>query len=104
MAPSTLYLIDDVDAIERGELDRWVRDAGGAPSDLVVLPAFVEHRPRRILQAVAAGLPVIASTECGLGGVDGVETVESGDAIALRDAVVRSLATCHAKTSAASSN
>ncbi len=73
-------------------------------ADLVVLPAFVEHRPRRVLQAVATGIPVIASTECGLSGVDGVETVESGDAVALRDAVVRSLAACHAKTSAPSSN
>src|SRR5262245_13145210 len=38
MADSSLYLVDDVDAIERGELDRWVHDAGGDHLDLVVLP------------------------------------------------------------------
>src|SRR5215510_7315026 len=38
MADSSLYLVDDVDAIERGELDRWVHDAGGDHRDLVVLP------------------------------------------------------------------
>jgi glycerol-3-phosphate O-acyltransferase len=38
MAHPSLYLIDDVDAVEREELDRWVRDAGGEASHLVVLP------------------------------------------------------------------
>src|ERR671936_107119 len=38
MSRSSLYLIDDVDAIERTVLEDWVRDAGGSPSDLVVLP------------------------------------------------------------------
>ncbi len=38
MSRSSLYLIDDVDAIERAVLERWVCEAGGALSDLVVLP------------------------------------------------------------------
>ncbi len=38
----------------------------------VILPAWVEHQPRRLLQAAAAGLPVFASPACGLEGVDGV--------------------------------
>jgi len=32
----------------------------------VALPAFVEHRPRLLLQAQARGLPVVCSSECGL--------------------------------------
>ena len=32
-----------------------------------VLPAFVEHQPRRLLEAVAHGVPVIASKAVGLG-------------------------------------
>jgi len=35
-------------------------------ASLVVLPAWIEHRPRRLLEAIAAGVPVIASDACGL--------------------------------------
>jgi len=52
MANSSLYLIDDVDAIERDELDRWVRDAGGEPSDVVVLPDL-RATPPSALEAFA---------------------------------------------------
>ncbi len=45
-------------------------------ADLVVLPAYVEHRPLRLLKAVAAGVPVIASSACGVENVDGIETVD----------------------------
>ena len=38
MASSSLYLVDEVDAIDRAVLERWVRDAGGTSSDLVVVP------------------------------------------------------------------
>jgi hypothetical protein len=42
---------------------------GAWPSELaaVVLPALVEHEPRALLRALAHGLPVIATEECGLG-------------------------------------
>jgi hypothetical protein len=53
----------------------------------VVLPAWIEHQPRRLLQAVAAGVPVIASDACGLGGLAGVTTVPAGDVDALRTAL-----------------
>lgn len=53
----------------------------------VVLPAFVEHRPRRLLEAVARGVPVIASTACGLDGMRGVINVPAGDVDALCDAI-----------------
>ncbi len=62
-----------------------------AHADLVVLPAFVEHRPRRLLRAAAAGIPVIASAACGVSRVDGITTVEAGDAKALRHAIVSCL-------------
>lgn len=56
-------------------------------SDLVVLPAFVEHKPLRLLRAAAAGVPVIASSACGIANVAGVVTVNAGDAYALRQAI-----------------
>ncbi len=55
---------------------------------LVVLPAWIEDQPRRLLRAVAAGIPVIASDACGLEGVPGVTTVPAGDVAALRNAVI----------------
>jgi VanW like protein len=68
--------------------DFWsgVRLAEPSPDDwltgiaAVVLPAFVENRPRRLLEAVAAGVPVVASPECGLGAMRGVTEVAAGDA------------------------
>jgi hypothetical protein len=54
---------------------------------VVVLPAWLEDQPRRLLQAVAAGVPVIASDACGLDGLPGVRTIPIGDAPALREAV-----------------
>jgi hypothetical protein len=73
--------------VERPDGEDWLRDAG-----LVVLPAFVEHRPRRLLEALARGIPVVASPACGLGGVEGVTVVPAGDVDALCDAVGRTLA------------
>ncbi|WP_325309360.1 VanW family protein [Longimicrobium sp.] len=61
-------------------------------ADLVVLPAFVENRPRRLLQALASGVPVIATPACGLGAEDGLTLVPAGDAGALREAIVDVLA------------
>jgi hypothetical protein len=59
--------------------------------DAVVLPAFVEHRPRRLLAAIASGVPVIASSACGIGARVGVTIVPPGDVDALRDAIERTL-------------
>jgi hypothetical protein len=66
--------------IERGAPD-WLERA-----DFVVLPAFVEHRPRRLLAAVGAGIPVIASAECGAS-LEGITVVRSGDSSALAEAI-----------------
>jgi hypothetical protein len=64
----------------------WLAQAG-----VVVLPAWVEHWPRRLLQASAAGVPVVASTSCGLEGVANVTEVAPGDPDALFAAVERAL-------------
>ncbi len=65
--------------VEKGNTQDWLEKA-----DLVVLPAFVEHKPRRILQAISNGIPVIASKACGVENVKGVETVDVGDTKDLR--------------------
>ena len=58
----------------------------------VVLPAFVEHRPRRLLAALAAGVPVIATPACGLENLGGVTEVPAGDAGALTATLQRFVA------------
>ncbi|MDX1680072.1 MAG: VanW family protein [Akkermansiaceae bacterium] len=37
-----------------------------AQAHALVLPAWVEHQPRHALKALASGIPVVASTACGL--------------------------------------
>ncbi|MCA9710623.1 MAG: glycosyltransferase, partial [Myxococcales bacterium] len=72
----------------------WGRDTrrGGLDdADLVVAPAHVEPAPRRLLAALAQGLPVIASHACGLDPEPGLTLVPPGDAHALRDAIVAAL-------------
>jgi hypothetical protein len=59
-----------------------------ATARLVVLPAWIEDQPRRLLRALSAGIPVIASDACGLEGVPGVTTVPVGDVAALRNAII----------------
>ncbi|MGI4870286.1 MAG: VanW family protein [Janthinobacterium lividum] len=54
---------------------------------LVVYPAYVEHQPRLLLRALAAGIPVVASVACGLGPMPGLTLVPMGDYGALRAAV-----------------
>jgi hypothetical protein len=49
----------------------------------VVFPAFIEHQPRVLLKAVSRGIPVIASSACGLGEMNGVKTVEAGNLLQL---------------------
>ena len=60
----------------------WLDEAA-----VVVLPAFVESQPRRLLRALACGVPVIASPACGLGELKGVVTVPEGDVDALGTAI-----------------
>jgi hypothetical protein len=74
-------------AVERREWKDCLRDAG-----VVVMPAFVEHRPRRLLEAVARGVPVVASVNCGLGETAGVVNVRAGDVDALCGGIEKALA------------
>ena len=57
--------------------------------DVVVLPAFVEHKPRRLLEAVALGTPVVASQACGLENTKAVINVPVGDVNRLREEIKR---------------
>lgn len=68
--------------IERLTADNWLDDAA-----LVVLPAFVEQKPRRLLQAVSRGVPVIASRACGLEKLSQVKSIRTGDVAALCAAI-----------------
>jgi glycosyltransferase involved in cell wall biosynthesis len=71
-----------------------VEHAGWRPAswlpraDLVILPAHVEHSPRAVLLALAAGVPVIVTPACGLREESGVVLVPAGDVQALRGAVL----------------
>jgi hypothetical protein len=67
---------------EKGTGEDWLESA-----DLVVLPAFVEHKPRRLLRAAADRIPVIASKACGVENIQGIKTVESGAADVLRSEI-----------------
>jgi hypothetical protein len=60
----------------------WIRQAL-----LVVHPAFVENAPRHLLCALSAGIPVIATPECGIARHRNLTLVPSGDQEALRRAV-----------------
>lgn len=53
----------------------------------VVLPAFVEHRPRLLLQAIARGILVICTPACGLEPQAGVILIEAGNVPALTTAI-----------------
>jgi Glycosyl transferases group 1 len=57
----------------------------------VVQPAHVEERPRHLLAALAAGVPVIAATACGLAPQAGLTLVPANDPQALGDALRRLL-------------
>ena len=66
--------------VERGNPNNgWLERA-----DIVVLPAFVEHKPRRVLEAAAHKIPVIASKACGLENVANIETIETGNGLELK--------------------
>jgi len=71
---------------ERTDKEDWLRGV-----KLVVLPAFVEHKPRRLLQAVACGIPVIASSACGLENIKGVISIPCGEVETLRGEIEKVL-------------
>ncbi len=80
---------------------RPTRRAGLEEADLVVLPAHVEGAPRRLLTALARGIPVIASEACGLPPEDGLTVVVTGDVAGLRQALETRVGPRRAATSVA---
>ncbi len=72
------------DTEQRPAANGWLDDAS-----LVVLPAFVEHRPRRLIEAAARKIPVIASEACGVSQIEGVETVAAGQIDILREKILQ---------------
>ncbi|MCW3098038.1 MAG: hypothetical protein JWL77_3656 [Chthonomonadaceae bacterium] len=64
----------------------WLEGVG-----VVVQPALIEDRPRLLLAALAAGVPVIATPACGLGDLAGLTTIPYGDTAALKAAIQQSL-------------
>lgn len=79
--------------IERLTAENWLDDAA-----LVVLPAFVEQKPRRLLQAVSRGVPVIASRACGLEKVSEVKSIRTGDVAALCAAIKECVLERHSRS------
>lgn len=71
--------------------ENWLEDAA-----VVVQPALLEDNPRPLLRAVAAGIPVICTSNCGLGDLPGVTTVEFGNVEQLRTALTAALRSCDA--------
>jgi hypothetical protein len=69
-------------SFEKSSNEYWLEGARA-----VVLPAFVEHKPRRLLEAIARDIPVIASTACGLENARGVINIQVGDVTALREEI-----------------
>src|SRR5579863_3170999 len=55
---------------------------------VVALPAFVEHRPRQLLHALAAGARVVATASCGLGPASNLAIVPAGNPDALAQAIL----------------
>ena len=74
-------------AIERRDPQTyWLSDIAA-----VVQPALVEERPRHLLTAVTAGVPIVATAACGLPAQDGLRIVPADDATALIAAIETSL-------------
>jgi len=53
----------------------------------LVIPAWIEHEPRLALLALSRGIPVIASSACGLMPHPLLTEIEAGDVLALQEAV-----------------
>lgn len=69
---------------------------------LVVQPAFIENNPRPLLRALATGIPVIATPECGIEAHPLLTLVPAGDAGALRDEIQKIMGGNKASRAAAS--
>jgi glycosyltransferase involved in cell wall biosynthesis len=57
----------------------------------VVQPAIVEDQPRRLLAALAAGVPVVATAACGIAPREGLTLVAEDHAPGLVEALQQAL-------------
>ncbi|SRR5579885_387449 len=62
--------------------------AGLQQADVVALPAWIEHQPRGLLAAISSGIPVIATSNCGLPAHGSRHRVQAGDVDELRAALI----------------
>ena len=72
--------------VARNSGQSWLEGVG-----CVVQPALIEDRPRMLLAALAAGVPVIATPACGLGDLAGTTSVPFGETAALKAAIQAAL-------------
>lgn len=63
----------------------------------VVLPAHVEHHPRILLSALSRGIPVVATSACGIAAREGLHLVDAGDIEGLRNTLVTMLDTANTR-------
>lgn len=56
---------------------------------VMLQPAVLEDQPRRLLRAIASGIPVVCTRACGIEGLPGVHIVPEGDVDAIAEAVCR---------------
>jgi hypothetical protein len=54
---------------------------------MVIYPAYIEHQPRLLLKALAAGIPVITTIACGLPPMDDLTIIPIGDYEVLKQTV-----------------
>ena len=71
---------------------RTIRDVDWRTARVMIQPALVEDQPRRLLAALAAGIPVIATAACGLANHPGLTLVPPDDEAALTQALTAVLA------------
>jgi glycosyltransferase involved in cell wall biosynthesis len=72
---------------------KWEKVGANPLADcgVIVYPAYVEHQPRFLLKALSSGIPVIASSACGLAPHPNLTIIPTGDYEALKREVMEKL-------------
>ena len=84
------HLIEMVGMVDPEQMHKWMQ-----ASDLLLLPSYEEGMPNAVMEAMACGLPVVATTVGGLpeavGDCEGVILVPPRDVDRFKDAVLKVL-------------